>query len=78
MNSPYIFSGSQTFSHTINKTFLAFFLIILSSVLFIYLFGGGGGANLFSCSCPFNVQARPPRVQRPAFRSRVSVQEETG
>ena len=42
--------------------------------------GGGGGVErkLFTCPYPLKVQACPPHDQRPAFRSRVSGQEESG
>ena len=37
--------------------------------------GRGGGAKLLTCPYPLNVQARPPRDQRPAFRSRISLSD---
>ena len=36
-----------------------------------------GGGKLFTCPYPLKVQARPPWAQRPAFRSRVSGQEDS-
>ena len=36
---------------------------------------GGRWGELFTCPYPLKVQARPPRDQTPAIRSRVSGQE---
>ena len=36
---------------------------------------GGGGGGLLTSPYPLKVQACPPRVQRPALRSRVLGQE---